>query len=79
MTATKKNVLLLGGGAVGTIAAVNLEHGGLAEVTAILRSNYSVVSEKGFTIDSIDHGRLDSWRPTKSTNPNVLKYILNSS
>jgi len=61
----KKNILLVGGGAVGTIAAVNLEHGGLAAVTAVLRSNYSAVETKGFTIDSVDHGRLDSWRPTK--------------
>lgn len=67
MSAPKKNVLLIGGGAVGTIAAVNLEHGGLAEVTAVLRSNYGVVAEKGFTIDSIDHGKLKAWRPTKST------------
>lgn len=66
---SKKNVLLIGGGAVGTIAAVNLEHGGLAAVTAVLRSNYEAVNTKGFTIDSVDHGRLDNWRPTKGRFP----------
>lgn len=62
---SKKNVLLIGGGAVGAIAAVNLEVGGLAEVTVVLRSNYQVVKESGYTIESCDHGNLKGWRPTK--------------
>jgi len=62
--AEKKNVLLIGGGAVGAIAALNIEAGGLGAVTAVLRSNFSVVKEKGYTIDSVDHGHYDSWRPT---------------
>ena len=61
----KRSVLLIGGGAVGTIAAINLELGGLAAVTAVLRSNYTVVSKRGFKIESVDHGSLDGWRPTK--------------
>ena len=64
MASTKKTVLIVGGGAVGTIAAVNLEVGGLAAVTIVLRSNYSVVDEKGYTIESCDHGSLTSWRPS---------------
>jgi len=64
MADTKKSVLIVGGGAVGAIAAVNLEVGGLATVTVVLRSNYSVVKEKGYTIESCDHGRLDEWRPS---------------
>lgn len=65
MTDTKKKtVLIVGGGAVGTIAAVNLEVGSLAEVTIVLRSNYSVVQEKGYLIESCDHGRLEGWRPS---------------
>lgn len=62
----KANILLIGGGAVGTIAAVNIESGGLGAVTAVLRSNYAVVKERGYTISSVDHGQLESWRPTKS-------------
>jgi hypothetical protein len=65
MAAKKCNVLVLGGGAVGAIAAVNLEVGGLAEVTAVLRSNFKAVEENGYIIESIDHGRLAAWRPTK--------------
>lgn len=64
--ADKRNILLVGGGAVGTIASLNLETGGKAAVTAVLRSNYSVVKEKGFTIRSCDHGLLSNWRPTNS-------------
>jgi ketopantoate reductase len=65
--ATKKvNILILGGGAVGAIAALSLETGGLAEVTAVLRSNFKTVNEKGYIIDSVDHGKLTGWRPSRS-------------
>ena len=67
MADSKKTVLIVGGGAVGAIAAVNLEAGGLATVTVVLRSNYSVVKEKGYTIDSCDHGSLNGWRPSVGT------------
>lgn len=62
----KSNVLLLGSGGVGTIVALNLEAGGLASVTAVLRSNYADVKRNGFTIRSCDHGQLDEWRPSHS-------------
>jgi ketopantoate reductase len=69
-TTTKKaNILLLGGGAVGAIAALNLEAGGLSAVTAVLRSNFQVVNEEGYTIESVDHGKLKGWRPTRGTSP----------
>lgn len=51
-------VLIAGGGGVGNIAAYNLEKGGLATVTMVLRSNYAVVKEKGFEIESCDHGTI---------------------
>ncbi|KAF2115341.1 ketopantoate reductase PanE/ApbA C terminal-domain-containing protein [Lophiotrema nucula] len=60
----KKTVLLIGGGSVGTIGAVNLEVGGLAEVSIILRSNYKAVTENGYSIQSCDHGTLKRWRPS---------------
>jgi ketopantoate reductase len=64
MPERKKTVLIVGGGAVGAIAALNLEAGGLAEVTVVLRSNYKVVKEQGYTIESCDHGNLHGWRPS---------------
>ncbi|OHW92655.1 2-dehydropantoate 2-reductase [Colletotrichum incanum] len=66
--ADKTQVLLVGGGGIGTIAALNLERGGLAEVTAVLRSNFEIVSRKGFSIKSCDHGSLENWRPTQVLN-----------
>lgn len=60
----KKTVLIIGGGAVGCIAAVNLEVGGQATVTLVLRSNYNVVHGQGYNIDSCDHGSLKGWRPS---------------
>ncbi|KZF19091.1 2-dehydropantoate 2-reductase family protein [Xylona heveae TC161] len=73
--AEKASVLLIGSGGVGTIAAVNLERGGLASVTAVLRSNYNIVKESGFDIQSCDHGHLEGWRPSKIINriPDVAK------
>ncbi|EHY60615.1 hypothetical protein ABEF92_001992 [Exophiala dermatitidis] len=70
----KARVLLVGSGGIGTMTALNLERGGLATVTAVLRSNYSVVREKGFSIDSMDHGQFSSWRPTEILNavPDVI-------
>lgn len=61
---TKANVLLVGSGGVGTMAAYALEKGGKASVTAVLRSNYNVVNENGFDINSIQHGEVRSWKPS---------------
>ncbi|KAK7565085.1 2-dehydropantoate 2-reductase family protein [Phyllosticta citricarpa] len=71
----KSNVLLIGSGGVGTIAAVNLEVGGFAEVTVVLRSNHDAVVKNGFHIKSCDHGVLSGWRPSKIVKsiPNVQK------
>ena len=65
MAPKKANVLVLGGGAVGAIAAVNLEVGCLAEVTTVLRSNFKAVNENGYIIESVDHGKLTGWRPKR--------------
>lgn len=61
------NVLLLGGGAVGTIAALNIESGKLGAVTAVLRSNFQAVRDYGYRIESVDHGKVTGWRPNKGT------------
>ena len=76
--ASRINILLVGCGGVGTIAALNLEIGGLAAVTAVLRSNFEAVDRQGFNIKSCDHGSISGWRPTKIVNnvPNVSKEAL---
>ena len=66
MAALKKNVLLVGSGAIGTMGAFGLEAGGKASVTAVLRSNYAAVEKDGFDIDSVDYGVHKNWRPAKS-------------
>jgi ketopantoate reductase len=66
MTTPKANVLLVGGGAVGSIAAVNIEAGGLGAVTLVARSNYIHINRLGYEIESVDHGKLQGWRPTTS-------------
>ena len=60
----KKLVLIIGGGAVGAIAALNLEAGGLATVTVVLGSNYDAVHEKGYRIESCDHGLVQAFKPS---------------
>lgn len=70
MADTKARVLVVGMGGVGRMGAYALEIGGKAQVTAVLRSNYGVVKERGFNIDSCEHGRdITGWRPTESKNP----------
>ncbi|KAJ9314816.1 hypothetical protein DTO271D3_4816 [Paecilomyces variotii] len=72
-TDSKARCLLVGGGGVGTMAAYNLEAGGKATVTAVLRSNFTAVERDGFSIDSIDHGKIEGWRPTeiRTTIPDI--------
>ncbi|XTI86055.1 hypothetical protein V2W45_1232152 [Cenococcum geophilum] len=41
---TPENVLIIGSGAVGAIAALNLEVGGLATITVVQRSNFAAVN-----------------------------------
>ena len=73
--AEKKRVLLVGSGGIGTITALNLELSDLCAVTAVLRSNFNAVKEKGFKIDAMDYGKFESWRPTELRNriPDVEK------
>ncbi|OAL30911.1 hypothetical protein AYO20_08496 [Fonsecaea nubica] len=66
--AGKANVLLVGSGGVGTMGVYALESGGQASVTAVLRSNYAAVMEKGFSFDSVDHGKVSGWKPTAIVN-----------
>ncbi|CAH0017375.1 unnamed protein product [Clonostachys rhizophaga] len=76
MAQSKANVLIIGSGGVGTMAAYALEIGGRAEVTAVLRSNFEAVVQKGFDIDSLEHGHdIKGWRPThiRRTIPNVAE------
>lgn len=67
MAITKSNVLLVGGGGVGTIAALNLELSGRTNVTVVLRSNYQRVVDFGFDITSVDHGTIKGWKPSRGT------------
>ncbi len=59
------NICLVGSGGVGTIAALVLEKCGRARVTVVLRGSYDVVNEKGFDIESVDHGNLKGWKPSR--------------
>lgn len=63
MTVSKANTLLVGGGGIGTMVAVNLVAGNQAEVTMVLRSNFDTVQKSGFNIKSVDHGHLHNWKP----------------
>ena len=62
----KAQLLIIGTGGVGTMAAHALETGGKAQVTAVMRSNYDVVSKKGINIDSLEHGQVKAWKPSES-------------
>ncbi|KAK3688958.1 ketopantoate reductase PanE/ApbA-domain-containing protein [Podospora appendiculata] len=68
ITSAKANVLVVGSGGVGTMAAFALEKGGKASVTAVLRSNFAAVQQSGFDIKSLDHGDIQAWRPSAIRN-----------
>lgn len=70
----KARVLLVGAGGIGTIAALNLERGGLAEVTCVLRSNYEAVVSRGIEIISCEHGHIENWRPTAGLRSSFCKW-----
>ncbi|KAG5655263.1 hypothetical protein KAF25_010415 [Fusarium avenaceum] len=60
----KSRVLIVGTGGIGTMSAYALEQGGLAEVTAVMRSNYGAAIQNGIEIDSVLWGQIKGWRPT---------------
>jgi ketopantoate reductase len=62
------NICLVGSGGVGTVAAVVLEKSCRAKLTAVLRSKYDIINEKGWDIESIDHRILWRWRPSRGEN-----------
>ncbi|KAI6838392.1 hypothetical protein KC340_g5115 [Hortaea werneckii] len=66
--AEKASVLLVGGGSVGAIAALNLEVGNQAAVTIVCRSNYQAVKDNGYNIRSCDHGTIECWKPSEIVN-----------
>lgn len=55
-------VLLIGIGGVGSIAAYTLQSNG-AQVSAVARSSYQSLTQEGFTIESIDYGKIDNFKP----------------
>ncbi|KAJ4184879.1 hypothetical protein NW755_008792 [Fusarium falciforme] len=71
----KSRVLVVGTGGIGTMSAYALENGGLAEVTAVMRSNYDAAVRDGIDIDSVQYGQIKAWRPTAITKtvPDVSK------
>lgn len=64
MGADKPKILIVGLGGVGVIAAYALQYGEKAEVTALIRSDYDRVIEKGYEINSCDYGHIEGFRPT---------------
>ncbi|VEU23758.1 DEKNAAC104987 [Brettanomyces naardenensis] len=60
---SKANVLLIGMGAVGTIAAYALDKRGQSKVTCVVRSVYDILTTRGFDIESVDYGNVKGYRP----------------
>ncbi|KAJ5956924.1 hypothetical protein N7501_011203 [Penicillium viridicatum] len=49
------------------MVAYALEHGGLAQVTAVMRSNYDAAVKNGIDIDSVQWGQIKAWKPSVIT------------
>ncbi len=59
----KDNILLIGMGAVGSIAAYALTCRGKSVVTCVVRSHYNLMVTKGLKIDSVDYGQVEGFSP----------------
>ncbi|GMM27809.1 hypothetical protein DAMA08_005250 [Martiniozyma asiatica (nom. inval.)] len=57
------NILLIGMGGVGSIAAYTLQKNGKATVTVVARSSYDILTTKGFTLESVDYGHVEGFKP----------------
>lgn len=55
-------ILTIGFGALGCLYSFILSQAG-AEITAVARSNYQVVKDKGIWIDSVKLGSHKGWKP----------------
>ncbi|KAF5392720.1 hypothetical protein D9757_000842 [Collybiopsis confluens] len=64
-TATMKEVLVVGFGAVGAVYSLILKRSGLARVTAVARSNHDVVNRNGIHFKSVKYGDIPGWRPDR--------------
>lgn len=64
MSPEKPKVLIIGLGGVGVLAAFALEYSKRAEVTALIRSDYDRVIEKGYDINSVDYGNIKGFTPS---------------
>ncbi|QLL31633.1 hypothetical protein HG536_0B04970 [Torulaspora globosa] len=56
-------VIVIGAGGVGVIAALSLSLAGESRVSLVVRSDYEQVREHGYEINSCDYGQLRNWRP----------------
>ena len=74
----KSRILVVGTGGIGTMSAYALEQGGLAEVTAVMRSNYDAAVSQGIDIDSVLWGKIKGWKPTASMFTNQSSFSSNT-
>lgn len=63
MTTSKPKVLVVGSGGVGTMAALALTTRDRSEVTSVIRSDYDIITSKGYSISSCTYGEIEGWRP----------------
>ncbi|KAK7689986.1 hypothetical protein QCA50_006628 [Cerrena zonata] len=65
MTATPKEILVIGYGAVGSIYSLVLKRSGMSRVTVVARGNYQITKDEGMTFKSQKYGDITGWRPDR--------------
>lgn len=60
---SKPNILVVGSGGVGAIAALALTMNNKANVTLVVRSAYQKATTEGFEIHSVTYGEFHNWKP----------------
>jgi len=75
MTEDKAKVLLVGPGGVGSVVALGIDYAGKAELSVVVRRDYTKVSKDGYEFKSIDYGHVTHWKPNHIF-PNIDEAIL---
>lgn len=76
-SSSRPTVLIVGMGAVGSIAAYALTVNGGSEVTCVARSSFDILTTTGFHLESRNYGSVEGFKPhhvAKSIDEAVTKY-----
>ncbi|THV08024.1 6-phosphogluconate dehydrogenase C-terminal domain-like protein [Dendrothele bispora CBS 962.96] len=61
----KREILLVGFGAIGAVYSLVVDRSGLARITVVARSNFNEVNDHGMRFESKKYGEINGWKPDR--------------